>query len=171
VLEAEAADQSAVIERAVSLVKSTVTAAGVICEAADPIIEIPGAAVADPTAGVVRPDPSFAEPIQNIVPESPLDLVCKTASCSQIALVMVDPPVIVVDCANTVPDTPPQRIANTNVGVAVVLYLPAVYILIALPSDIKLPGIVIFGKIIVSVVVLATAVPSATTVDPNSAQY
>src|SRR5690349_13569253 len=97
VFELEAALHVPVKLSAVSAVRSTVTAAGVIWLAALPINDMPGAAVADPTAGVVKPEPSIHQPMQNTVPLDPLLRVWMVASTHQIALVIPLPPVIVVD--------------------------------------------------------------------------
>lgn len=67
----------------------------------------------------------------------------------------------VLDFAMSVPETPPQRSAKFNVGVAVVPYEPKARNRSALPSCMKLAGIVTFGTRIVSAVVLATAVAVA----------
>lgn len=81
--------------------------------------------------------------------------------------------IIAPDVASTVPDTPPQRIAQVKVGTAVMTFphLPLAVNLKTLPSCIKLAGMVTFGKMIVSVVVVFTAVPSAVAQESASDQY
>ena len=91
VFDADAADQSAVKDSAVSAVKSTVTAAGVAAPA-DPIAAIPGAFVAlpvDPTASSQH----IASPCTNTVPVEPFERVCISTCTFHGAAVTPDPQV------------------------------------------------------------------------------
>lgn len=151
VFDADAADQSAVSDSAVSAVRLTLTDAG----ASNP--ETPNT----PDVFVEAVRLTVTSPMTNIVPVDPFVRTWRYASSAH--AVLADPVAQVIGSvvARSVPATPPHRIAKVIVGVPVVDNFPKARSLKRRPSCRKFAGIVLSGKMIVSVVVFATAVPSA----------